>query len=188
MNQLEAIVLEWLFPANVVAHLVLLAGAVWCIAFPNRRVYPMQKKSLMFYYMWALFYFIFLTPPLFIYFDWNSGIWSEWTRLIIGLPLLVLGNAFLLWGINNLGAKNTSGIKDGFVDTGPYRFSRNPQYVGDFALFLGIIIISNSGVVLITHLLTVLVFLIAPLAEESWLEEQYGTVYKDYCSRVSRFL
>ena len=87
-----------------------------------------------------------------------------------------------------MGVKNTSALKEGFVSTGPYRFSRNPQYVGDFFIFAGISIIANSELVLVTHMLTSLVFLVAPLAEEPWLEEQYGEQYISYRRDVTRFL
>ena len=76
----------------------------------------------------------------------------------------------------------------GFVSSGPYTFTRNPQYVGDIALFVGVSVIANSLLLWITHLLLALVFLVAPLAEEPWLEEQYGEEYREYMNRVRRFL
>jgi protein-S-isoprenylcysteine O-methyltransferase Ste14 len=87
-----------------------------------------------------------------------------------------------------LGIKNTSGLKDGFVNTGPYRYTRNPQYVGDTILFTGMILVSNSFYVAITHLLTILVFLLTPLTEERWLENQYGEDYLEYKRTAPRFL
>lgn len=39
-----------------------------------------------------------------------------------------------------------------------------------------------------THLLLSLWFVVAPLAEEPWLEEQYGGEYREYRGRVPRFL
>ena len=36
------------------------------------------------------------------------------------------------------------GLKDGFLPAGPYRFPRNPQYVGNTVLFLGLCIIASS--------------------------------------------
>lgn len=177
-----------LFFSNIAAHLVLILGLVWCIAVPARRIYPMTRKTPIFYAMWGIFAFIFFTNPLFIFLDWNSGIWSGMDRLFIGVPLVLLGVGFLSWGFRTLGSKNTSGLRDGFIRAGAYRFSRNPQYVGDFAIFTGVTIISNSPLVMVTHLLTILVFLIGPLAEETWLEEQYGAEYLDYKTSVPRFL
>ena len=92
------------------------------------------------------------------------------------------------WGFATLGTKNTSGIKNQFISKGPYRYTRNPQYLGDNILFLGIIILSNSFITLITHALLILIFLITPWAEERWLEEQYGEIYKEYKKVVPRFI
>ena len=91
-------------------------------------------------------------------------------------------------GVVSEGVKNSLGLKDGFVSSGPYRFTRNPQYLGDIVVFVGVCVIANSLLLWITHLLTGVWFLIAPLVEESWLEEQYGASYLEYRRRVRRFL
>lgn len=70
-----------------------------------------------------------------------------------------------------IGWTNSTGVKDGFSPSGPYRFTRNPQYVGDTVLFLGLSIIANSQLLWITHALLALWFIIAPLSEEVWLKE-----------------
>ena len=48
--------------------------------------------------------------------------------------------------------------------------------------------IANSAYLWIAHLLLALVFVVAPLTEEPWLEEQYGEAYREYRKRVPRFL
>ena len=70
---------------------------------------------------------------------------------------------------------------------GPYRFTRNPQYLGDIVFFIGVGVIANSVFLWIAHLLLALVFVVAPLTEEPWLEEQYGDAYREYRKRVPRF-
>jgi len=92
------------------------------------------------------------------------------------------------WGINTLGTKNTSGLEGGFISAGPYRFTRNPQYLGDMILFLGLSLISNSLFLWITHILLILVFVLTPLAEETWLEDLYGEAYTEYKKGTPRFL
>lgn len=101
--------------------------------------------------------------------------------------MLLLGGMLALWGIVTVGWRNTSGVKDGFVSSGPYRFTRNPQYVGDIVFFIGVGVIANSVYLWIAHLLLALWFALAPLAEEPWLEEQYGHAYREYRGRVPRF-
>jgi len=177
-----------LLHANLVAHALLIAGALWCIAFPARRIYPMTAKNGWYYLMWALFAFIFASNLVFVVVDWNSGLWTSGLRIWLGLPVAVSGSMFVSWGIATLGVKNTSARRDRFVVAGPYLLSRNPQYVGDIALFVGIAVIANSQVVLVTHLLTSFVFALAPLAEEPWLEREYGADYEQYRLQVPRFL
>jgi len=94
----------------------------------------------------------------------------------------------LIWGVQTLGTRNTSGLAEGFIKSGPYRFTRNPQYLGDMILFISLSIIANSALVWITHILLILVFAIAPLAEEDWLKVQYGDKYYSYLASTSRFL
>lgn len=179
---------KFLLYGNLIAHAALFFGALWCIAFPSRRIYPMTSPTAWYYLMWALFGFIFLSNPLFVYLDWNTGLWPSGLRFWLALPLVGLGGALVCWGIVELGARKTSGLADELIASGPYLLTRNPQYVGDFLLFVGVAVFANSGVVLVTHLLTALVLLLAPFAEEPWLEEQYGEAYIAYRRTAPRYL
>ncbi len=173
---------------NLLAHAALLLGAVWCIAFPERRIYPMQSRNGWFFGMWALFVFVFLSNPALAVVHWNTGPWADSLRFWLAVPLLLIGIGLTTWGWITLGSKNTSGLRDGFVARGPYAITRNPQYLGDFFIFTGFAIAANSGVAWVTHMLTALVFLLAPAVEEPWLERQYGEDYLRYRRSVSRFL
>jgi protein-S-isoprenylcysteine O-methyltransferase Ste14 len=179
---------QYLLDANLLAHGVLVGGAIWCIAFPTRRIYPMSKKNVWYYLMWSLFWLVFVSNVAFVVLDWNSGLWTSPLRFWLAIPVALSGLAFVSWGIATLGVKNTSALRDRFVAAGPYLISRNPQYVGDIFLFTGVAILANSQVVLVTHLLTSFVFLLAPLAEEPWLEGQYEDTYLQYRREVPRFL
>ena len=167
----------------------LLIGVTWSVIFPKRRIWPPPKKTSWQYILtWLLFYLVFLLNFVLLLLDWNSWIFTESFRFFIAIPLIILGGMLVSWGIITLGTKNTSGIKDQFITKGPYRYTRNPQYLGDNILFFGIIIMSNSLITLITHALLILVFLITPWAEERWLEEQYNEIYKEYKKVVPRFI
>ena len=174
--------------ANLASHTILLAGALWCVAFPARRIYPMTSPDIWYYAMWALFGFVFLTNPLFVFTDWNSGLWTSPIRFWLAGPLIILGGGLVSWGMATLGSKRTSGLVDGLIAEGPYLLTRNPQYGGDLLLFMGVIVFSNSAVVAVTHLFTALVLLVGPIIEEPWLEEHYGDAYVGYRKNVSRYL
>ena len=66
-------------------------------------------------------------------------------------------------------------------------FTRNPQYVGNVILFVGASLVANSLLLWITHALLSLVFVLAPILEERWLEEQYGAAYRAYRRATPRF-
>ena len=178
-----------LFGVAVVILLGAIAGAIWSVAAPDRRLWPPPSRGSWPYLLnWLGFYVVCGISLLLMLMYWNSWIFPSPLRLFVGVPLAVLGGVLALWGMIAAGWKNTSGLRDGFVSSGPYRFSRNPQYLGDIVLFIGMSVIANSLLVWITHLLLALVFVLAPFAEEPWLEQQYGDAYREYRKRVRRFL
>ena len=178
-----------LFGIAVVILIAQLAGAVWSVAVPDRRLWPPPGRgSWQHLLTWAGFWVVIGINVLLLLMYWNSWVFQSPLRFIIGVPLVMLGGLLAVWGVVTVGWKNTSGLKGGFVSTGPYRFTRNPQYLGDIVYFVGVSVIANSLLLWITHLLLAVVFVVAPLSEELWLEEQYGDTYREYRSRVRRFL
>lgn len=181
--------IKLIFTLDVFAQTILLAGIVWSVARPAKRIWPPPGKSSWQYRLtWILFYLVFGLNGLLLVLDWNSWIFHNPLRFILAIPLAIIGVSTLIWGIRTLGVINTSGISDGFIKEGPYRFTRNPQYLGDILLFLGLSILSNSLLLWIAHILLILVFMITPIAEEDWLREQYGKPYQTYLEGTSRFL
>jgi len=167
----------------------MLAGIVYSIVRPVKRIWPPpQKQSWQFAGTWFLFYAAVLLTATLALLTWDTWLISPEIRYFIGIPASLIGGVFASWGIASLGIKNTSGSVGGFTEKGPYRFTRNPQYLGDITLFLGLAILTNSLYVAISLILQSIIFSITPLAEELWLEEQYGDEYIKYKSRTPRFL
>lgn len=137
---------------------------------------------------WICFIVVFALNLALLALDWDSWRFGGNLRFIVGIPMALLGGLLVSLGIATLGLNNTSGVSDGFVNTGPYRFTRNPQYLGDFLLFAGLSVIANSELLWAAHALLFLVFLVTPLAEEPWLEETYGDEYVTYRRGTPRFL
>jgi protein-S-isoprenylcysteine O-methyltransferase Ste14 len=75
------------------------------------------------------------------------------------------------------------------VIAGPYRFTRNPMYVGLAALTVALGLFLDSWwpiVLLVPVLFVVRAFVIAP--EERYLERRFGADYVAYTQRVRRWL
>jgi len=180
---------DFLFVVDVFIMFTLLFGTMWSVVLPKKRVWPPpHRRSWQYVLAWTCFYLAFILNAALFVMDWNSWIFNDGIRLVLGIPLGVVGGLWVAWGVLTLGVSNTYGLKGGFVSTGPYRFMRNPQYLGDMILFIGLSIIANSRYLWITHVLLILDFAITPLAEETWLEDQYGEAYMTYKRDRSRFL
>ena len=75
------------------------------------------------------------------------------------------------------------------VTSGPYRFTRNPMYLGMAFLYAAVAL--ASGVIWALAILPVVIALVDRLViarEEPYLERKFGHAYRDYRSRVRRWL
>lgn len=76
-----------------------------------------------------------------------------------------------------------------FVAAGPYRYVRNPMYLGGFALLIGLAFSLRSiAILLMTLLLMPLCHLLVVLHEEPSLKRKFGGFYENYLATVSRWL
>ncbi|WP_419166555.1 methyltransferase family protein [Candidatus Palauibacter sp.] len=177
-----------LFAVDVVILGLLLVGAVASAVWPERRIWPPpQPRSWQYRLIWMGFYAAFGIGAALLFFDWNSWVFRSPLRFVAGIPLTLLGGLLAAWAVATAGWTNTSGVRGRFVSSGPYRFTRNPQYLGDIVFFVGVGFMANSLFVWITHLFLAFIFREAPLAEEPWLEEQYGAEYREYLRKIPRF-
>ena len=75
------------------------------------------------------------------------------------------------------------------VMTGPYRFTRNPMYLGLTLLYVGIAIWANTIWPLLFLPLALVVMQIGVIArEEAYLERIFGDAYREYRRRVRRWV
>lgn len=134
------------FAADVATLLVLLAGAVWSVIRPERRIWPPPgRRSWQYVLIWTCTVAAAGFSAALLFLDWNSWVFTGGIRFLVGVPIALLGGLLALWGVATIGWRNSSGVRDGFIPAGPYRFTRNPQYVGDAALLLGLGIVANSA-------------------------------------------
>jgi protein-S-isoprenylcysteine O-methyltransferase Ste14 len=75
-----------------------------------------------------------------------------------------------------------------FVATGPYRWVRNPMYVGAAAVILGAgLVLSSPSVVLLAFAFVLVMHLFVVLHEEPALTVRFGDAYERYRSSVHRW-
>jgi len=76
-----------------------------------------------------------------------------------------------------------------FVASGPYRFVRNPMYVGAAAAILGAgLAVSSPAIVLLALAFLLIMHLFVVVYEEPTLAGRFGASYKAYLSSVHRWL
>jgi len=122
-------------------------------------------------------------------FPFSVGFLPEWA----GYPIAFLGSALGVSAIVQFGRANTTVDPHGSVSVvvtdGPYRFSRNPVYVGLVCLLIGMTLMFGSlwGLILAPlFILSLNHFVIR--YEEAYLENKFKDEYADYKSRVRRWL
>src|SRR5262249_50920210 len=72
---------------------------------------------------------------------------------------------------------------------GPYRFTRNPMYLGVFLFQLAVgVALDNLWIILLAPASLVVVHFIAVRPEEAYLEEKFGEPYRRFKSSVRRYL
>jgi protein-S-isoprenylcysteine O-methyltransferase Ste14 len=76
-----------------------------------------------------------------------------------------------------------------FVASGPYRYVRNPMYVGAAAVILGAgFILSSPSIVILALAFLLIMHLFVILYEEPALAGKFGASYQQYRSSVHRWL
>jgi protein-S-isoprenylcysteine O-methyltransferase Ste14 len=111
--------------------------------------------------------------------------------LAVAIACALAGAWLRTWGSAYLGAdvmRDTSMRSDGVVADGPYRYVRNPLYLGSWLnlLALALLMPASGAVFAIAMLIAFHLRLI--LGEEAFLREKLGEPYAAYCAKVSRIL
>ena len=149
---------------------------------------PPRDRSWQDYTFWGLFRLHCGAVALTALLDAGTLEWDHWTRLAVGIPVMVGFLGLTLYGYGFLGLDNTYGRRAGLVTGGIYAWSRNPQYVASVAGTIGVAITFDSPLTLILAAVLLGIYALCALNEERWLLDRYGQRYADYAGRVPRFL
>jgi len=106
---------------------------------------------------------------------------------ILGAALMLVGIAVMLWATTTAGHVKLADDAQLITD-GPYRLSRHPMYVAWTFTYLGLLLLLDSGWLLL--LIPVLALWVhwESGREESRLIESFGAEYEQYQGRVRRYL
>ena len=115
------------------------------------------------------------------------------TMLVTGLAIFCAAAGALLriWGTSYLGSTvvQSGGMQAGtLMAAGPYRFLRNPLYLGTWIFSLGVAILMPPSGAVVFLAGTVLFYTRLILGEEDYLAKQMGSPYEEYRRRVPRLL
>jgi protein-S-isoprenylcysteine O-methyltransferase Ste14 len=111
---------------------------------------------------------------------------------IIGYGLGAAGLALMAWGFLTLQQARTTVMPhkraDRLVTQGAFAFRRNPIYMGEVLLFLGLAeVTGNVWMAIMAPVFAVAILVLAILPEERHLEARFGEDYLDYKSRTRRW-
>ena len=173
----------------IIAQILATISIVFSIWVPAHRIWPPDKpSSWKHYFMWFLFDISIIGIVLVGILDWGSLSLPPWTQIVVGVPLAVGGIAFGLWSIVILGPSSTYGNEGPLILRGPYRISRNPQYLGFIVALIGWSLITSSRATMLAAAVWIFPLVLIPFAEEPWLRWRHGSEYEDYLRKVPRFI
>ena len=98
-------------------------------------------------------------------------------------PRTTIGLAYIVRG-----GKEGKPYAEGLVTEGIFNHCRNPLYVGNILMLLGVGILANSLVyVAIVIPIFLFIYQAIVLAEENFLRGKFGPGFDDYCKKVNRW-
>jgi protein-S-isoprenylcysteine O-methyltransferase Ste14 len=112
---------------------------------------------------------------------------------LIGSLVFLAGFALLIWAaatFRRAGTQiRTSEPTTKIVTKGPYRYTRNPIYIGMFLGLIGLAIAFDTLWLIVGLVPFYLVIRYGVVArEEAYLERKFGAIYRAYKARVGRWL
>lgn len=113
--------------------------------------------------------------------------------LSIGISFALVGFAGAMWAVREFTAARTPlDIRKPATDivtSGPYRFSRNPIYLGMVLFMIGVgFLVDSLWFFGLAVILAVILQIGVIEPEEAYLEQKFGSKYIEYKSRVRRWI
>ena len=179
---------QTLFSVGLLSGGLLLGGLLATIVSPTFQFWPHGTRNWTFWVSWSAWMLYGVGLVGVAHLDWWHWYEPPVVVQLVCVLVFVAGTTLSIWAMWTLGFWESSGLEGHLQTEGPYRFSRNPQYVGFIAMLASGGLLAGSIQTVILAIGGIVWFLLAPHAEEPWLREQYGDAYEEYLRSVPRFL
>jgi len=129
-----------------------------------------------------------------LYFPLGPGLaQANALALTVGITFIALGFALTIRSVQMFRRAGTNVVPgepaSALVTAGPYRFTRNPIYIGFVLVYFGLSVVLTSMWVLLLLFPTLLMLHRGVVQrEEAYLERKFGDAYRAYKARVPRWL
>jgi protein-S-isoprenylcysteine O-methyltransferase Ste14 len=144
-------------------------------------------------WIFILFYAALFIPSWPLFSKKTFGEFYYLWPVIIGLLVTCSGQAIrgATIGLAYIvrGGKEGKPYAEGLVTEGIFNHCRNPLYVGNILMLLGVGILANS-LLYVAVMMPVFLFIYQAivLAEENFLRNKFGPGYDEYCKKVNRWI
>ncbi len=116
----------------------------------------------------------------------------NWQMVIIGLPFIMIGLILRFWAAGYIGEESRSKelMVHSLVTNGPYQYIRNPFYLGNFFLTLGVLLGLHLPlyIILLIIVLFWIYYAFIIRAEEDFLRKKFGEEYLLYWKKTSAII
>ena len=130
--------------------------------------------------------FLIILPFVFALFSFAFETEIEWFVWPVGIIIFLLGLLVRIWAQQHL--RYRLKVRKCLTTTGPYSFVRNPIYLGNILICLGLVVTSELlWLVPTTLLYCFCVYSLVVSYEERHLLEKYGESYRRYMLEVPRW-
>lgn len=120
----------------------------------------------------------------------------DWLRAIM-VYVAVPSILFTIWGYHTLGKNWVHALESlkflqnktqTLVTNGPYRYVRNPIYLGAFLYLLSLALVAANWLILLPEIPLIILLYLQINNEETMLIERFGDDYREYMKRTPRLI
>ena len=138
-----------------------------------------------------IWFSIFILSPFSDRHDFAVIINADWLGYV-GVLLYLLGFAWVVWSFLTLGKQHSGEVtiqkEHELITNWPYRWIRNPMYLGLVVFPFGIALVFGSWIGIALPILLIGLFIWRIRDEEKLLKQEFGQRWENYCKHTWRLI